>query len=165
MPDLNSIDPEQAVFLIHTLGKERSFWAYWPSFQHFQAGLFPQTYRMSQDAPEILRLRLADDYPQAVELEQSEIFKTHLYRRIKRAELPEAVQAQIREVLKQQRQHWQQRLREVGFEEQDLQNVQTLKRRYRQLLYQYHPDHGGEAQAFLQLQQLYERAYLYFSEA
>lgn len=166
MLDSSSIkEAKQAVFLIHTIVNERYFWAYWPSLKHFEADLFPESYQITTQTAEHIRDNILLENPLARELEYSEAFKRNLYRRVKRAELPEAVQEKIRTALKHQRKTWQDDLLQVGFQLEDLKDLSHLKRRYRQLLYQHHPDYGGEDEAFLYLQKLYQRAYSYLSRA
>lgn len=74
--------------------------------------------------------------------------KTLMYRQIKRAELPEKVQAEIQQKIGGRQQHGRAALLRLGFCESDLQSFADLKRRYRELLRHLHPDHGGSADAF-----------------
>jgi len=165
MPDLSSINQslDIPVFFIHAVVNSRYFWAFWPGLSHLEANCFPQEYQVTVLSPKQIRYELQLKYPRIQELDFSNAFKRELYRRVKRAELPEAVQEKIRLTLQLQCKSWQKPLLNAGFSLDDLSDLKALKRRYRQLLYQHHPDHGGEDDAFLSLQALYQQACVYLT--
>ena len=144
-------------FLVHDLGLERCFWAVWPDRQSFDTYSFPQAYGVEENTPSAIRKRLCIEYIAPVELELSDQAKTGIYRRIRRAELPKHMQDKIQETLNLKHSHFSEKYQQIGFEEADLNDVALLKKRYRQLATQHHPDQGGELSRFLVLQDIYHQ--------
>lgn len=144
-------------FLIHDLGLARCFWALWPNQKVFEAYAFPQSYGVEERKLSTLRARILAQYPSAQELELTAEAKTSIYRRIRRAELPEHMQLKIQEVLNFKQSLFSQQYQSIGFAEDDLSDLSLLKKRYRQLATQHHPDQGGELSQFLVLQDIYHQ--------
>lgn len=156
-PDSNSTD-DTPVYLIHALGGERWFWAYWSSHAAFRKGFAPEHYANAEPGLDELNTWLQVRYPQARELSLSQPDAQEIYRRIRRTELPEEVRQQIAEALKAQRLQKLACFLEAGFQAEDLIDLKALQRRYRQLAAHLHPDRGGDAVAFMRLRELYEMA-------
>ncbi len=148
---------QEICFLVHDLGLERCFWAVWPDQKSFQAYGFPQAYGVEERKLSSLRKRILAQYVAAFELDISDEAKTSIYRRIRRAELPEHMQKKIQEMLNLKHDLFSQQYQSIGFEEEDLNDLSLLKRRYRQLATQHHPDQGGELSRFLLLQDMYHQ--------
>ncbi|PKL77486.1 MAG: hypothetical protein CVV27_05340 [Candidatus Melainabacteria bacterium HGW-Melainabacteria-1] len=146
------------VYLVHALGHERSYWAYWPTLANHEALHYPQAQGTLGEGSDAARAQVQSRYPDAVELSLTAAAATELYRRIKRAELPASVRAQIAAALEAQQRQMRNIFAEAGFRPQDLSQLRALKRRYRQLARQHHPDQGGDVRRFQQLRQLYELA-------
>lgn len=163
-PDSNSTeagarpDAFQPVYLIHDLGLDRCFWAYWPSQEAFQSFHFPQTSATLEDNYLGVRSQLQARYPDAMEINLSKEAARQIYRLIRRAELPEAVRNRIITELAQRRQQQRQLYVAAGFLPHELEDLKALKRSYRRLVRLHHPDQGGDADNFKHLQTLYEQA-------
>lgn len=136
-----------AVFLIHPLWSQKYFWALWPSAALFDAGAAPLAYGVEAEL-NILYHSPGGLLVGARELRLTLQQKTAVYRQIRRSELPAAVQADIKLKLVNCRQQTTRDLLQLGFRESDLVSFARLKRRYRELLRHFHPDHGGSAEAF-----------------
>ncbi|HEY9842980.1 MAG TPA: hypothetical protein V6D23_21110 [Candidatus Obscuribacterales bacterium] len=160
-PDSSSTeatDPAQGVYILHELSPGRSFWAFWPNRESYRAIHFPQAYAVRDETPEVLRPELMARFAQADEISVSREGAHQLYRQIRRAELPQDVRDRIATALAERRQQQRQLYLAAGFLAHELDDLRALKRRYRQLARQHHPDCGGDPEYFRHLQQLYEQA-------
>ncbi|MBF2055203.1 MAG: hypothetical protein IGS03_17265 [Candidatus Sericytochromatia bacterium] len=133
--------------MIHPLSSQKYFWAVWSSVTLFASGAAPAHYGVEQTLHRAsTRVNTCFSFCHELRLDIQQ--KTLIYRQIKRSELPEKVQTQIRQKMGEHRQQTKMALLRLGFCESDLKNLTDLKRRYRQLLRSLHPDHGGSADAF-----------------
>lgn len=162
MPDLSSNSP---VYFIHSLAFGRLFWAYWLRYQDFENQFAPQTYGTSEAPPESLADALENRFPEAQCLILQNQVTQEIYRRIKRAELPDQVRKNIYQSLSVRRQWMRKEIESLGFRAQDIHDLKSLKKRYRHLARLHHPDQGGEPHNFMAIQRLYKRLRAQLSRA
>lgn len=158
-PASNSTEPgARPVYLIHDLGLGRCFWAYWPNADDIQGHHAPAAYATIESPLAELRTQLEARYPEAQALAMPPDAVRELYRRIRRAELPEEVRQRISATLQSQRRQRRDRFAAAGFLPEELEDLAALKRRYRQLATEHHPDRGGDSEKFKALHALYRQA-------
>ena len=151
-----------AVFFIIRRHRSHFFWALWQSLDAFENGLGPRDYGVADSSYQELLSKIVFKHPVSFQIHVvSDEGEAH-YRRIKRSELPHEVQVRIEKALKQRRQERYAEALSVGFLATDLDSLAAFKRRYRELAIKKHPDHGGDRNAFLHLQEVYQRMRLMF---
>lgn len=146
------------ILIAHRLMPERYFWAYWPSQETFEKGWCPQTYQVAEMGFSELQLELSSRFPKADWLTISAVQGRDIYRRVRRMELPPDVYKQIMQQLQSKAALRQGFYTGWGFDAADLEDLKRLKKRYRMLVLKYHPDQGGDAEQFMQLQKIYLQA-------
>jgi hypothetical protein len=145
-----------AVYFIYALDEERSFWALWPNRAAFDHEYAPQTYAMTRDHREKIDLDIRAMHPQGICLEPALEIQQAIYRRVRRSELPWEVQQKIHQAIRGRNQHRSEHFAEMGFCVEHYQSKKALKKRFRELAQECHPDRGGSAVQFMQLKQAYQ---------
>lgn len=145
-----------AVYFVHVLDEARFFWALWPDRAAFDHDYAPQAYAITRCDREAVELEIRARYPQALCLEPDLETQRHIYRAVRRAELPWEVQQKIHQAVKAQKMHRSEHFEEMGFSVEHYQSKKALKKRFRELAQRFHPDRGGSAVHFMQVKQAYQ---------
>ena len=145
-----------AIFFIHALDSDRLFWALWKNMDDLERDFAPAAYEITRKSKFKTLLRLSIDYPCARQIFVQSLWAKSVYRKVRRAELPQEIQKQIRDALIAQKKKRLYKYEALGFSTKDFQSPGLLKQRYRELLRKHHPDYGGSSAEFMALQKAYK---------
>lgn len=144
-----------AVYFVYALDEERSFWALWPDREAFEHEYAPYQYAITRHMREDIALDIQKTFPQALCLEPDLERQKHIYRCVRRAELPWEVQQRIRRAVLDQRTQRDAHFEALGFASEDYQSKKALKKRFRELAQKLHPDRGGSTAHFIRVKNAY----------
>lgn len=144
------------VYFIYALDEERSFWALWSDRAAFDNGYAPQTYAIERSDHEGVESSIRSKHPQAIYLQPDLETQQHIYRRVRRAELPWEVQQKIHQAVRRRKQHRSEHFEALGFFAEHYQSKKALKKRFRELVQDVHPDRGGSAVRFMEVKHAYQ---------
>lgn len=144
-----------AVYFVYALDKERFFWALWSDRQAFDNEYAPYQYAITRCDRVCIALDIQKAFPQALCLEPALEKQRHIYRCVRRAELPWEVQQKIHQAVLTQKKYRNEHFEALGFAFEHYQSKKALKKRFRELAQQFHPDRGGSATHFIRIKNAY----------
>lgn len=145
-----------AVYFVYALDEARLFWALWPDRVAFDYDYAPQAYAITRSDRDEIEREIQERYPRALCLEPDLDTQRHIYRAVRRAELPWEVQQKIHQAVRARRVHRSEHFEAMGFFVEHYQSKKALKKRFRELAQKCHPDRGGSATDFMQVKQAYQ---------